>query len=102
MGITFETHRIGDGSLPEPQKFSGHGGWPVASGYLVPVLGELVHHPHTGKSHGCQQSHPDEMYVSLHGGTHHQHQESDQCESHDDFFRTVCFGKREKPIITNV
>uniref|UniRef100_A0A2S2PW78 Uncharacterized protein n=1 Tax=Sipha flava TaxID=143950 RepID=A0A2S2PW78_9HEMI len=81
--------RVGDGPLPDAQKFSGgHGGGgglgrSVGRRYLLPVLGELVHHPHAHQSHRGQQSQPDEVYVRLDGGAHHQHQESDQRDAHD-------------------
>lgn len=82
------TYRVGDGPLPETQQFSGgHGGGgglgrSVGRRYLLPVLGELVHHPHAHQSHRGQQGQPDEVHVRLDGGAHHQHQESDQREPH--------------------
>jgi len=75
LNIIIRTHLVRYGSLPESQKPSGHGGWfgGPAGRNLMPILRELVHHPHAGQSHGRQQSQSDEVYVRLDGGSHHQH-----------------------------
>lgn len=76
------THRIGYGPFPEPQEFPGRHDRSVGRTDLVPVLGELVHHPHAHQSHGGDQGQSDEVHVRLDDDAHDQHQESDQREPH--------------------